>query len=66
MFVPSNTAGSRSVATGTQTGVCECCRRLDNDAQPKPVTWCGLCQAWLCGRCRGDLFRRARAALTGR
>ncbi len=63
-FVPNATAGSHSA--NTLNGVCECCRRLDNATQPKPVTWCGLCQAWLCDRCRGDLFRRARAALTGR
>jgi hypothetical protein len=63
MFVNPNTAGAQ---TNVLMAVCECCRRLENDTGLKPVQWCGLCQAWLCDRCRGDLMRRVHAALTGR
>lgn len=38
------------------------CDLLDGDRSPKPVIYCGFCDAWLCDRCKQDMARRARAA----
>jgi hypothetical protein len=54
--------GRRATPAAT-LGVCTCCARLDDDQTEKPVAYCSLCDAWLCDRCRGDYWRRARAAL---
>lgn len=43
-------------------GVCEVCWLLDGDSSPKPVSYCTVCQAWICGRCLHDAVRRLRAA----
>lgn len=58
---PSTT--SVSAPPGVAMGTCTCCARLDGDTAPKPVAYCSLCDAWLCDRCRGDWWRRTRAAL---
>lgn len=45
---------------------CDVCRLVDLDASPKPCSYCGLCDAWLCVGCNGisprQLARRALAA----
>lgn len=43
-------------------GVCDVCRLLEGNTQQKMVCWCGLCQAWLCDKCRNNPVRRALAA----
>lgn len=45
-----------------QPGVCEACLRIDRDNRIKNVTFCPLCNAWLCDSCKRNWPRRAKAA----
>lgn len=62
MFLGLSSTDAGAVDTA-QTGACTACILLDNDASSKLVRWCGLCQAWLCDRCRLNPLRRAQAML---
>lgn len=42
--------------------ICDVCKLLDNDNQPKACTYCKACDAWLCDRDKGDWMRRTAAA----
>jgi len=42
---------------------CSVCRLVDGDTTPKPVSYCGRCQAHLCERCFHSATRRTRAAI---
>lgn len=43
-------------------GVCDVCRKLDDDLTVKPVEYCSTCKADICDRCRNDWTRRLKAA----
>ncbi len=55
-----------SMVTTQAVGVCDQCRLLRGDQSSKPVTWCGVCRAWLCEMCRRNPMGRALAALKRR
>jgi hypothetical protein len=48
---------------GVALGTCEVCARVRGDTSVKPVTYCRLCKAWICGDCGRDWPARVRAAL---
>lgn len=45
------------------SGYCKVCQVLDGDDKVKIVTWCGICQVFICKDCNGDLERRWKAFL---
>jgi mRNA deadenylase 3'-5' endonuclease subunit Ccr4 len=45
------------------SGVCKVCELLDGDDKVKVVTFCGLCQVYICKDCYTDLDRRLKAFL---
>jgi hypothetical protein len=47
-------------------GPCTVCIVLDHDTSEKLVSYCAMCDAYLCDRCRSDMGRRARAFLAMR
>lgn len=49
---------------GQELRACEVCKQLDDDTTPKPVRYCGMCEAWMCEPCRQAFWtRRVPAAL---
>jgi hypothetical protein len=46
----------------TIQGPCDACSLIDKDTSKKTITKCSLCEANLCGACKGDVRRRAEAA----
>lgn len=45
----------------TTPGVCEVCKRLDNDTSQKAVKWCGTCNAYICVADFNNFLRRGLA-----
>lgn len=41
---------------------CDVCNLVFGDGTAKLVKYCGLCDAWMCDRCRGDWMARTMAA----
>ena len=61
----SDTANSSTEGT-TAYRACDVNALLEGDTRPKVVSWCGLCQAWICADCRRDWVRRMQAFLARR
>jgi hypothetical protein len=47
-------------------GLCDVCVLVRDDRSLKRVSYCGMCKAWLCGRCRKRLDQRTIAAIIRR
>ena len=42
--------------------ICRVCSILDDDITQKPVTFCDICNSYICASCITDWGRRAKAA----
>ncbi len=42
-------------------GICDVCFYVDNDATIKDVEYCETCNAYICAKCKPNLFRRGLA-----
>lgn len=43
--------------------ICDVCRLLDNDLEPKEGFYCNLCDSWICVKDQDKWIRRAKAAI---
>lgn len=41
--------------------VCDVCKLVDGDEQPKLSAFCSVCSAWICKACYPQVTRRAEA-----
>lgn len=48
--------------SASENQICDVCRVLDGDIDPKPCFRCSLCDAWLCEADVSNFSRRLRAA----
>jgi hypothetical protein len=44
-------------------GICDVCFYVDNDATIKDVEYCETCNAYICDKCKYNLFRRGLAMI---
>jgi hypothetical protein len=44
-------------------GICDVCFYVDNDATIKDVEYCEICKAYICKKCKPNLFRRGMAMM---
>ena len=44
-------------------GICRVCELVDKNKKLKYVTYCNVCEAWMCLECEWNPLKRAKAAL---
>lgn len=54
----NNNQGNQNQA---QIGICDVHRLVDKDLRVREVQYCGMCDAWMCEECWGNLPKRAYA-----
>lgn len=47
----------------SKIGVCDVHRLVDKDTRRRRVSYCSVCEAWICKECWPNLAKRARAML---
>lgn len=51
----------RMIDTGSFVGTCDVHALVEGDTSDKSVTYCEICDAWMCEPCKDNLPKRALA-----